>query len=151
MWTWHDAKAYVAWLSRKTAKDYRLPSDAEWEYAARAGTTTKYHFGDDISRSQANYGRNEGKTVAVGRYGANAFGLHDMHGNVWEWVEDCWNGTYAGAPADGAAWTTGNCHRRLRRGGAWFNRAKFVRAAHRYGGGTAVRIYFIGFRVARTF
>ena len=149
--SWDDAKVYVAWLSRKTGKDYRLPSEAEWEYAARAGTTTKYHFGDDISRSQANYGRKEGKTVPVGSYGANAFGLHDMHGNVWEWVEDCLNGTYAGAPADGGAWTTGNCRRRLLRGGAWNYHPGGLRTAIRGSNVSVRRIIVFGFRVARTF
>ena len=86
---WDDAKAYVRWLSQKTGQAYRLPSEAEWEYATRAGTTTAFYFGNDINPRQANYGGNEGKTVAVGRYPANAFGLHDVHGNVWEWVEDC--------------------------------------------------------------
>ena len=87
--SWHDAKEYVKWLSRKTGEAYRLLSESEWEYVARAGTTTAYHFGSSISPGQANYLSNIGKTVAVGSYQPNAFGLHDVHGNVWEWVEDC--------------------------------------------------------------
>ena len=117
--SWNDAQEYVRWLSRETGEEYRLLSESEWEYAARAGTTTAYHFGSDISSSQANYGRNQGGTVPVGSYPPNGFGLHDVHGNVWEWVGDCWNDDYHGAPSDGSAWTAGNCGRRVLRGGAW--------------------------------
>ena len=105
--SWDDAKAYVRWLSDKTGKPYRLPSEAEWEYAARAGTSNPFHFGSTISTSQANYDGNymygggvkgvyRERTVTVGSFPANPFGLHDVHGNVREWVEDCWNGNYAG-------------------------------------------------------
>ena len=100
---WEDAKAYAAWLSKKTGKPYRLLTEAEWEYAARAGTTTAYFWGDRFDTSRANNGR---KTVEVGRYRPNAWGVHDMHGNVWEWTEDCWNDSYKGAPVDGSAWTS---------------------------------------------
>ena len=126
-----DAKAYTAWLSRKTGHSYRLPSEAEWEYAARAGTTTRFHFGNSISSSQANYGGNKGKTVPVGSYPANGFGLHDVHGNVYEWVEDCWHKSYAGAPSDTNVWKTGDCSRRVLRGGSWGNAASYLRAAYR--------------------
>ena len=115
-----DARAYAAWLSEQTGKRYRLPTEAEWEYAARAltsaaDTSTRYSWGDDIVCSQARYSRREGGecsdsvdgTVPVGSFEANAFGLHDMYGNVWEWVADCWYKNYEGAPANGSAWTTG--------------------------------------------
>ena len=94
--SWEDAQAYINWLRWKTGEEYRLLSEAEWEYAARAGTRTRYSFGDEITPSDANYGGNIGKTQPVGSYRANGFGLHDMHGNTWEWVRDCWNDSYAG-------------------------------------------------------
>ena len=105
--SWNDARAYVAWLSRKTGRSYRLLSESEWEYVARAGTTTRYHTGDTIALSQANYANASGQTVEVGSYAANVFGLHDVHGNVWEWTQDCRNSSYTGAPTDGSAWETG--------------------------------------------
>ncbi|MBM3540084.1 MAG: formylglycine-generating enzyme family protein, partial [Alphaproteobacteria bacterium] len=115
--SWTDAKAYVEWLGRKAGKSYRLLSEAEWEYAARAGTTTAWSCGSSESCLAAagwHYGNSGGRTQAVGTKSANAFGLHDMHGNVWEWVEDCWHDSYAGAPSDGSAWTTGgDCGRRV--------------------------------------
>ena len=106
--SWDDAQAYVAWLSGKTGEAYRLLSESEWEYAARAGTTTRYHWGDDVGRNRANCvddycGDSWEFTAPVGSFGANGFGLHDILGNVREWVEDCWNGSYAGAPSDGSA------------------------------------------------
>ena len=104
---WNDAIEFCKRLSRKTGKSYRLPSEAEWEYACRAGTTTRYFFGDDLTQQQANFDLNLGKTSPVGTYPANAFGLHDMHGNVWEWCQDYWHGNYDGAPMDGRAWTKG--------------------------------------------
>jgi formylglycine-generating enzyme required for sulfatase activity len=147
--SWDDAREYVRWLSRKTGHEYRLPSEAEWEYAARAGTTTPFYFGNDINSRQANYGLNEGKTVAVGKYPANAFGLHDVHGNVWEWVEDCWI-IYKGGPSDDSTWTTGNCNRRVLRGGSWYDLPRVVRAAFRIRDVPGGRIVDVGFRVART-
>jgi formylglycine-generating enzyme required for sulfatase activity len=112
--SWNDAVAYCRWLSDETGKPYRLPSDAEWEYAARAGTETRFHFGATISTAQANYNGNyphgsgakgeyRGRTVAAGSLPANPWGLHEVHGNVWEWVQDCWHESYQGAPADGSA------------------------------------------------
>ncbi len=147
---WNDAREFTRWLSQRTGQKYRLPSEAEWEYAARAGTTTAYHFGNDINPRQANYGVNEFKTVAVGRYPANAFGLHDVHGNVWEWVEDCWDRRYKGAPRNGSAWTTGQCSHRVLRGGSWVNVPRYVRAAFRLGYDSGDRYYDTGFRIART-
>ena len=153
--SWEDAQAYVAWLSRKTGEAYRLLSEAEWEYAARAGTTTRYHWRDDIGWNRANCdgcgNRWDARgTVPVGSFPANAFGLYDVHGNVWEWVEDCWNGSYAGAPTDGSAWTSGNCDRRVLRGGSWYDDPRNLRAALRDWYGTVNRYDYLGFRVART-
>ena len=128
---WKDAQAYVTWLSEKTGQGYRLLSESEWEYVARAGTRTPFHYGRTISTDQANYNGNytygsgrEGeyreKTVPVGSYPTNEFGLHDVHGNVWEWVEDCGHDSYDGAPSDGSAWTSGgDCSTRVVRGGSW--------------------------------
>ncbi len=160
--SWEDAQEYVVWLSSKTGKEYRLLTEAEWEYAARAGTTTPFHFGGTISTDEANYdgdytygkgrkGVYRAQTVEVGMFPANAFGLHDMHGNVWEWVEDCWHADYEGAPADGSAWTEGgDCGRRLVRGGSWLNYPGNLRAAYRLRNTATNRNLFSGFRVART-
>ena len=148
--SWEDARAYVDWLSRKTGEAYRLLSEAEWEYVARAGTTGPYHFGRSLSPSQANYGDDRGGTVSVGSYSANGFGLHDVHGNVWEWVEDCWNGSYYGVPSDGSAWTSGDCSTRVLRGGSWSYDPGGLRAANRGGNDSGDRLNVSGFRVART-
>ena len=147
---WDDAQSYVRWLSRKTGKEYRLLSEAEWEYAVRAGTTTRYSFGDEITPSDANYGGNIGNTQPVGSYRANGFGLHDMHGNVWEWVQDCLNDGYAGSPTDGIAWERGDCSRRVLRGGSWVSSSRDLRVANRLRNRTGNRNYYFGFRVART-
>ena len=145
--SWNEAKAYAAWLSAQTGKTYRLPSESEWEYAARAGTRTRYSWGDSISCSQARYGlyvdrqvrdgaecsnRPDG-TVPVGSFAANGFGLFDMHGNVQEWVEDCWHDNYEGAPTDGSAWTTGcESASAVVRGGSWIEDSRNLRAANRF-------------------
>ena len=152
---WDDARAYVAWLSEKTGKRYRLLSESEWEYAARAGTTTLYSWGDELGRNRANCyylacEDNWEYTAPVGSFGANGFGLHDMHGNVWEWVEDCWNGSYEGAPLDGSAWESGNCHKRVRRGGSWSDYWPDLPSANRDRNDTGSRDFKNGFRVART-
>ena len=132
---WEDARAYVRWLSRETGESYRLPSEAEWEYAARAGTTTPFHTGATLSTDQANYGRNRGQTTPVGTFAPNAFGLYDVHGNVWEWVEDCWHNSYRGAPNDGVAWTVGgDCGRRVLRGGSCHFIPRYLRSAARASG-----------------
>jgi formylglycine-generating enzyme required for sulfatase activity len=126
---WNDAKAYVAWLSRKTGRIYRLLSEAEREYVTRAATTTPFWWGSSISSSQANYdgrftygsdakGEFRQKTVSVDTFQPNPWGLYQVHGNVWEWTEDCWNESYNGAPADGSARTNGNCGERVLRGGS---------------------------------
>ena len=167
--SWSDAKEYVAWLSRETGGSYRLLTEAEWEYAARAGSTTQFHFGDhpmdlcryanhaDVSLPEHVEWRNTLcsdrvglETAEVGSYAPNPWGLHDMHGNAWEWVEDCWNGTYENSPADGSAWAEGDCFRRVLRGGSWNNRPALLRAAGRNGVGVGERGLNIGFRVART-
>ena len=130
--SWYDAQAFIRWLNGKTGGGYRLPAESEWEYAARAGTRTKYHFGNSISSGQANFDESgHGKTVPVGSYSANGWGLHDMHGNVWEWVQDCWNDSYRGAPGDGSAWESGNCGERVVRGGSWDDTAGNLRSADR--------------------
>jgi formylglycine-generating enzyme required for sulfatase activity len=146
--SWNDAQAYVSWLKEKTGEAYRLPSEAEWDYAARAGTTTRYSWGNDIRPENANYSlKGPGW---VGSYRANPWGLHDMHGNVSEWVEDCWNDSYRVAPEDGSAWVTGNCSRRVVRGGSWSSRPISLRSAGRSWDWRVSRVNFLGFRVART-
>ena len=153
--SWDDAREYVAWLSAQTGAEYRLPSEAEWEYAARAGTVTKYHWGNEVGTNLANcFGDFCGDewefTALVGSFRLNGFGLHDMHGNVWEWVQDCWNYGYAGAPSDGAAWLTGDCSRRVFRGGSWHYLPLALRAAVRNTNSAGNRYDDVGFRVART-
>ena len=153
--SWEDAQAYVSWLSEQTGAPYRLPSEAEWEYSARAGSRTKYSWGNDIGRNRANCyscgSRWDGdRTAPVGSFSANAFGLYDMHGNVWEWVEDCSNDSYVGAPSNGSAWRRGECSGRVLRGGSWFINPRFLRSAYRYGLATGFRYVYNGFRVART-
>ena len=160
---WDDAKTYVSWLSEKTGKQYRLLSEAEWEYAARGGTTTPFHFGSTISTLQANYNGNymygggvkgvyRERTVTVGSFPANGFGLHDVHGNVWEWVKDCWNASYAGAPEGGSARMSGDCSNRVLRGGSWNVRPWDLRSAdrNRFRSRAGNRFSDDGFRVART-
>ena len=151
--SWFDAKEYVAWLTQKTGQPYRLPSEAEWEYSARAGTQTPFYWGARVGTRQANC--RDCQTGAgveplnVGNFPANAFGLYDMSGNVAEWVEDCWNDNYRGAPKDGSAWTTGQCRLRVLRGGAYDSAAKYVRSAARFRYDSDVRYSANGFRVFR--
>ena len=154
--SWYDAMAYAEWLSEQTGDRYRLPSEAEWEYAARAGTTTPYSWGHEISRHRANcdgctsvWGGE--KTALVGSFKANGWGLYDMHGNVWEWVLDCWNANYRGAPTDGFAWLSGDCERRVLRGGSWSYVPRNVRSANRNWNTAGYRYVNYGFRVARSF
>jgi formylglycine-generating enzyme required for sulfatase activity len=149
--SWEDAQQYVRWLSSRTGRRYRLLTEAEWEYAARAGTVTAYSFGSSIGPSQANFGSTVGRTQAVGSYPPNGFGLHDLHGNVWEWVEDCYVSSYAGAPVDASvAVTSGGCSARVLRGGSWDYDPQDLRAALRFGYTPGLRYNYIGFRVART-
>lgn len=139
------AQQYVRWLSRKTGQRYRLPSEAEWEYAARAGTTTPFSLGERVNPEQVNMaggftyngssrGIDRQRTVPVGSLPANAWGLHEVHGNVWEWVQDCWHQDYRGAPANGSAWLKG-CDepRKVLRGGGWYDTAVYARSAFRRG------------------
>jgi formylglycine-generating enzyme required for sulfatase activity len=152
--SWNDiTKQYLSWLSRKTSKRYRLMTEAEWEYAARAGTTTEYAFGDTISKSQAQFSKwgSAGKTATVGSFKSNAFGLHDMYGNVFEWVQDCYKDSYSGAPTDGSAVTTGNCDSRVLRGGSWYSYPQVLRSALRLRSAPVNRSFDYGFRVVRMF
>ena len=183
--SWEDAQSYVRWLSRKTGEAYRLPSEAEWEYAARAGTETRRYWGDSSSgqcgrangadaslRRQYEHGHFEqlrmrgwrerreermfcddgmAYTAPVGSYEANAFGLFDVLGNVWEWTEDCWHGNYERAPSDGSAWTRGgNCGRRVLRGGSWNNHPRNIGSTVRGRSTLGHRYGAVGFRVSRT-
>ncbi|MEM1155761.1 MAG: formylglycine-generating enzyme family protein [Pseudomonadota bacterium] len=135
--TWDDALAYAKWLTTETGQRYRLPSESEWEYAARAGTQTRYSWGDEIGKNRANCDGCESRwddeqTVPVGGFAPNAFGLHDMHGNVWEWVEDCYEDGYTGAPSDGSARRhCGGNYQPVLRGGSWMNKPVTLRSAHR--------------------
>ncbi len=150
--SWNDAKEYLTWLSGKTGKPYRLLTESEWEYAARAGTTTKYAFGDSIDKQQARFSGGKqgiGQTVEVGSFAANAWGLYDMHGNVWEWVEDCYVPSYVEAPTDGSAQFILGCGPRVLRGGSWDYEPQDLRSAIRYKLPPYYRVDEIGFRVAR--
>ena len=146
--SWDNAVKFCQRLSKQTGTEYRLPSEAEWEYACRAGTTTKYYFGDDITSDLANYDGNVGETTSVGQYSPNAFGLYDMHGNVWEWCQDNWHDNYKGAPKDGSAWVDRASSMKVMRSGSWLNRPRLCRSAYRVRISPDVRFDFIGFRVA---
>ena len=154
--SWRDARSYVRWLSQRTGRAYRLLSEAEWEYSARSRAQTAYAWGAFEDRNRANCkgcgSRWDGrKTARIGTFPANGFGLYDMHGNVREWVEDCWHGSYRGAPTDGSAWTVdGNCGRRVLRGGSWRDDPARIRAAARINGKVKARNSKTGFRVALT-
>jgi len=154
--SWSDAKRYAVWLSQRTGKDYRLPTEAEWEYAARAGASTRYSWGNDTGMGDANCDGcgsqwDVRQAAPVGSFKPNAFGLCDMHGNVWEWVEDSWHDNYNGAPVDGSAWLRGgDPNYRVVRGGSWRNETELVRAAARAKRNINVRFDTLGFRVART-
>jgi len=161
---WMDAMAYAAWLSRQTGERYRLPSEAEWEYAARAGTTTPFSTGHCIGTDQANYdgtvdyadcGANTGvyreKTLPVGSLPPNPWGLQEMHGNVFEWIADCWHPNYHGAPSDGGVWGTpyGEESLHMVRGGSWFNVPGYLRSAFRFWFQADVANNNLGFRLAK--
>jgi formylglycine-generating enzyme required for sulfatase activity len=150
--TWYDAKAYTVWLSRKSGKSYRLPSESEWEFAARAGTTTAYWSGDKIGLGSANIGSARDGTIPVGFYGANRLGLADMHGNVGELVADCWNPELSFVASDGRAQLlSGNCSYRIMRGGGWDSSAANARSAARVQVPDTAASTEMGFRVARWF
>lgn len=158
--SWDDAQAYVAWLSRTTGKPYRLLTEAEREYVTRAGTSTPFWFGKSITPENANFddkhpygngpaGGTRGKTLPVDSFAPNPWGLYQVHGNVWDWVEDCFHDSYVGAPTDGSAWTAGTCDKRVSRGGGWLDQPRFLRSAFRLGDVALRRYDFQGFRVAR--
>jgi formylglycine-generating enzyme required for sulfatase activity len=151
--SWDDATAFVSWLARKTGKSYRLPTEAEWEYAARAGTTSPFWWGRTAGTDHANCEDCTAtplrQTMPTGSFRPNGFGLYDVAGNVAEWVQDCWNETYRGAPADGSAWTSGQCGQRVLRGGSFASKANLIRSASRFRYDQDVRYYANGFRVAR--
>ena len=152
--SWDDAQAFIAWLNVKTRGNFRLPTEAEWEFAARAGSATKYSWGNDIGENRANCSAcgslwDDWDTAPVGSFPANAWGLHDMHGNVWEWVQGCWNDSYAGAPSDGSAWTHGDCGLRVVRGGSWSSETWELRSAIRFKAVRSERYVNFGFRLAQ--
>lgn len=153
--SWQDAQDHVRWLSEQTGEEYRLLSESEWEYAARAGSGAAYSWGNVIGSGHANCVGcgsewDNLQTAPAGSFSGNAFGLHDMHGNVGEWVEDCWNGNYDGATSNGSAWQSGDCSRRVLRGGSWGLTRGYLRAANRGGYSSGTRNGRVGFRVART-
>ena len=163
--SWKDAQAYLRWLSQETGQEYRLLSEAEWEYAARAGTRTARYWGES-ELEQCRYANGadastdfsgrvgcvdgHARTSPVGSYAANGFGLHDVLGNAWELVQDCWNDSYVSAPSDGSAWKSGDCSLRVVRSSAWISRPGYLRSASRIRSGTGQRNYLGGFRLART-
>ena len=159
--SWNDAQLYLSWLSEQTGQHYRLPSEAEWEYACRAGTRTAFNVGDTITTEQANYdglyvynggarGQYRGGTSPLGSFAPNAWGLSDMHGNVWEWVQDIVHDNYDGAPLDGSAWESdGDTSRRILRGGSWLYHPRYLRSAIRNGFSIVLSNDIVGFRVAR--
>ena len=157
--SWDDAQEFCDRLSKKTGREYRLPTEAEWEYACRARTTTPFHFGETISTELANYdgdftygggvkGESREQTTPVGYFKvANDFGLSDMHGNVWEWCEDDWHGNYESAPTDGSAWLSGDGSHKVVRGGSWFLNPIYSRSACRFNNTRVYRNSTVGFRV----
>jgi formylglycine-generating enzyme required for sulfatase activity len=153
--SWDDAKAYVAWLSRMTGKTYRLLTEAEWEYAARAGTKTAYYWGNEIGKNNANCDGcgsqwDNKQTAPVGSFKSNAFGLYDMAGNVWQWVEDCYHDDYDGAPTNGSEWLASDCNNHVVRGGGWGSDPQLLRSANRLRDTASDRYDGLGFRVGRT-
>ena len=151
--SWDDAKEFVAWLSKTTGKPYRLPTEAEFEYAARAGSATPYWWGKDIGTGHAQCaecgGSETGRSLPVGSFRPNPFGLYDTAGDAAEWVEDCWNPSYRSAPDDGSAATSGDCSLRVLRGGSFGDKAAALRSSARFRYDVDVRYYANGFRVAR--
>jgi formylglycine-generating enzyme required for sulfatase activity len=158
--SWRQAKSYVFWLSNKTGKTYRLLSEAEWEYGARAGSLTPFWWGNSITSKFANYVGTltyaegapsdfRGSTVAVDKFPPNNWGLYQVHGNVWQWVEDCYHENYEGAPSDGSPWIEDTCKFHILRGGCWLSGPKELRSASRSRADENGKSRFISFRVAR--
>jgi formylglycine-generating enzyme required for sulfatase activity len=148
--SWQDAQEFCRTISEKAGKDYRLPSEAQWEYACRAGMETPFHFGDRLTEELANYSGNKRETTDVGIFPANDWGLHEMHGNVWEWCEDDWHENYEGAPTDGSAWIDNDNRSqsyKLLRGGSWFNNPWYCRSAIRRRHSPVNSLSHVGFRV----
>ena len=153
--SWNDAQKYVRWLAKLTGQNYRLPTEAEWEYAARAGTSSRYWWGDKMEPGKANCKGCGGDwsndaPANVDAFPANPLGLYGMNGGVWEWVEDCWHKSYAGAPTDGSAWTSSDCRENVIRGGSWRNDSTYAHSASRFTYDTAVRYILNGIRVAKS-
>ncbi len=159
--SWEDAQGYLRWLSSQTGQEYRLPSESEWEYACRSGTTMRFNTGNCITTDQANFrgttpaqgcpvGISRNETTPVGSFSPNAFGLYDTHGNVWEWVQDCWNTNYEGAPTNGSVWEKGDCSRAVLRGGPWIIGGSRQRSASRNWDTRSGRYATVGFRVTRS-
>lgn len=159
--SWNDAQAFIHELNTQTGQTYRLPTEAEWEYATRAGTKDAFWWGSSVTTEQANFdgttaynggatGNNRKATVRCDAFNANAFGLYNVLGNVWEWTQDCWNPNYEAAPADGSAWLTGDCKQRVMRGGSWIDNPKHIRSGMRSKDTTKVRDFYAGFRLARS-
>ena len=153
--SWDDAQQYVKWLGAISGKPYRLPTEAEWEFAARGGTTTRYWWGHDMKGGNSSCEGcgepwSEERPPPAGSFPANPFGLNDMNGSVWEWVQDCWHSTYKGAPADGSAWVDGNCQARVIRGGSWRENGSYMLSTTRFKYDASVRQSQNGFRVARS-
>ena len=153
--SWKDARAYAEWLSGKTGEGYRLLTESEWEYVARAGASTRYAWGDAPGSGKANCEVcgsrwDDQRTAPVGSFSPNGFGVHDMHGNVAEWVEDCWSSDYADARRDGRARSVSTCPKRVLRGGAWNDDPRYLRSANRSRSDPGKRAPGFGFRVARS-
>jgi len=152
--SWDDAQVYVKWLSKVSGKPYRLPTEAEWEYAARGGGASRYWWGEDMKRGAANCREcgepwQETAPAPAGSFSANGYGLHDMSGSLWEWVQDCWHSSYKNAPADARAWEEAFCRQRVIRGGSWRDGASYMPASTRFKYDASVRHSQNGFRVAR--
>ena len=152
--SWDDIQGFIDWLNDKTSGNFRLPTEAEWEYATRAGSSTKYSWGNSVGSNLANCEGcgsrwDDARTAPVGSFSANVSGLHDVHGNVWEWVQDCYTDSYVGAPTDGRSWTNGDCDQRLYRGGSFSVNPQYLRSANRAMLARTDRFYSRGFRLAR--
>ncbi len=152
--SWYDARAYTKWLSKQTGANYRLPSESEWEYAARAGTETRFNWGDSVMNKRAacdecNDSETVYRTVKVRSFAANAWEIFDVHGNVAEWTQDCWNNSHRNANTDGTAREKGDCTRRVVRGGSWILTPDYVKSASRNYFNAENKVSFLGFRVVR--